>query len=66
MAEPVYVANSEPAIWVYGGGRADVEERVLITECSSRSALKLDGIRGGCVSYPGKPFVLRSPADRAP
>ncbi len=66
MAEPVYVANSEPAIWVHGGGRADVEERVLISDCSSRSALKLDGIRGGCVSYPGKPLVLRSPADRAP
>ena len=32
MAEPVYVANSEPAIWVYGGGRADVVERVPISD----------------------------------
>ena len=32
MAEPVYVANSEPAKWVYGGGRADVVERVPISD----------------------------------
>lgn len=31
-AEPVYVANSEPAIWVRGGGRADVDERVPISD----------------------------------
>jgi RNA-directed DNA polymerase len=28
----VYVANSEPAIWVCGGGRADLEERVPISD----------------------------------
>jgi len=51
----VYVANSEPAIWVRGGGRAGVRERVPISDGSNRSELKLDGIRGGSVSYPGKP-----------
>ena len=57
MADPVYVAHSEPAIWVCGGGRADVDERVPISDKQHRSALKLDGIRGGRVSYPGKPSV---------
>src|SRR3990170_1018435 len=30
-AEPMYVANSEPAIWRWGEGRAAVEERDLIS-----------------------------------
>ena len=53
-AEPVYVANSEPATWVYGGGRAGVAERAPISDCCSRRALKRDEIWGGGVSYPGK------------
>jgi hypothetical protein len=57
-AEPVHVANSEPATWVYGGGRAGLAERAPISECSSRRALKRDGIRGGSVSYPGKSSCL--------
>ena len=31
---------------------------------SSRGALKLDGIRGGRVSYPGKPSVSAAPLGR--
>ena len=27
----MYVANSEPAIWLWGGGRADVTRRDLIS-----------------------------------
>jgi hypothetical protein len=52
-AEPVYVAHSEPATWVYGGGRAGVAERAPIFDRYNHRALKLDGIRGGSVSLPG-------------
>ena len=51
----MYVANSEPAKWVPGGGRAGLKERVPISNCSSQRELEPDGIRGGSVSYPGKP-----------
>lgn len=51
----MYVANSEPARWVCGGGRADSTERGPISD-HHRSALEPDGIRGGDVSYPGKPY----------
>jgi len=54
----VYVANSEPAIWVPRGGRAGRNERVPISNCSHRRELEPDGIRGGSVSYPGKPSCL--------
>jgi len=30
-AEPVYVANSQPARWCWGGGRAGVTRRGLIS-----------------------------------
>ena len=30
-AEPMYVADSEPTIWKWGGGRADVVDRDLIS-----------------------------------
>jgi len=57
-AELVYVANSEPAKWVPGGGRAGMRERVPIFDRSNQRELKPDGIRGGCVSYPGKPYCF--------
>lgn len=36
-AELVYVTNSKPAIWVCGGGRADVAERVPISDEPKRT-----------------------------
>jgi hypothetical protein len=30
-AEPMYVANSEPTIWLRGGGQAGVPEQILIS-----------------------------------
>ena len=37
-AELVYVTNSEPAIWVCGGGRAGVDERVPISDHKPKHA----------------------------
>ncbi len=37
-------------------GRAGVRERVPISDFRNRRELKPDGIRGGRVSYPGKPY----------
>ena len=42
-AELVYVANSEPARWVPGGGRAGVSERAPISDCSNRRELLVTG-----------------------
>ncbi len=38
----MYVANSEPAIWQRGGGRAGVRERVLISGEPKRSEVGRD------------------------
>lgn len=38
----MYVANSEPAIWQWGGGRADVTERDLISGEPSRCEVGRD------------------------
>lgn len=47
-AELVYVANSEPAIWVRGGGRADLAERVPIFDEPKRTEAGRD-TRRWCV-----------------
>ncbi len=57
----MYVANSEPTIWVCGGGRADVAEQAPISELYDRSALKLDGIRGRVCALPREALLLWHP-----
>jgi len=57
----MYVANSEPATWHWGEGRAALSRRVPISGQTKegiivRTNAELDGIWGGSMPYPGKPY----------
>ena len=52
----MYVANSKPAIWHWGEGRADLSRRIPISGQSKegvivRTNAELDGIWGGSMPY---------------
>ena len=56
-AEPMYVANSEPTIWLRGGGRAGVPEQALISGEPNRGEVGRDMGRR-CDLTLGSPPVL--------
>jgi hypothetical protein len=55
----VYVANSEPTIWPWGGGLVDVTKRDRYPV--NRTAVKLDEIRGGWRILPRETLLHWNP-----